>query len=118
MTLNSVGEVSQCGVDGAHVAQLSSLRKLALGLSRQQHTLFVARQCVGVVADSCVHMAQTAESSRRSLKSQIHTTYSTLVTIHRPRSKVTVTVLQKIFRPVFRLFEYYTVVLFSCSNLS
>lgn len=69
VALNSIGEVSQRRVHGAHVAQLASLRELALGLSRQQHTLFMTRQCVGVVTDSCVHMAQTAEGIGRSLKS-------------------------------------------------
>lgn len=73
VALNSIREVSQCCVHGAHVAQLASLRELALGLSRQQHTLFMARQSVGVVTDSCVHMSQTAERIRRSLESHKHT---------------------------------------------
>lgn len=67
MTLNSVSEVSQGGVHGAHVAQLPGLRELAPGLSGQQDALFVARQRVGVVADGSVHMTQTAEGSRRCL---------------------------------------------------
>lgn len=76
VALNCIGEVSKCRVHSAHVAQLASLGELALGLSRQQHTLFMARQCVGVVTDSCVHMAQTAESIGRSLKSHQHTPVS------------------------------------------
>lgn len=73
VALNSISEVTQCCVHGAHVAQLASLGELALGLSRQQHTLFMACQSIGVVTDSRVHMAQTAERIRRSLKSHKHT---------------------------------------------
>lgn len=85
VALNSVGEVSQCCVHGAHVAQLASLGELALGLSCQQHTLFMARQCVGVVTDSCVHMAQTAEGIGRCLKSHKHK----LVSIQSPAKRGT-----------------------------
>lgn len=74
VALHGVGEVSQRCVHGAHVAQLASLGELALRLSRQQHTLFMAGQRVGVVTDSCVHMAQTAESIGRSLESHQHHT--------------------------------------------
>lgn len=73
MTLNSVGEVSQCRVHGAHVAQLPGLAEPTLGLSGQQHALFVARQGVGVVADRCVDVTQTAEGVGRSLKQHRHT---------------------------------------------
>lgn len=69
VALNGISEVSQCCVHGAHVAQLASLGELALGLSRQQHTLFVACQGIGVVADSHVHVAQAAERVRGCLKS-------------------------------------------------
>lgn len=84
VTLNSVGEVSQCRVHGAHVAQLPGLAEPTLGLSGQQHALFVARQGVGVVADCCVHMTQTAEGVGRSLK-QHRTLVSVQIseTIHR-----------------------------------
>lgn len=68
VALNGVGEVSQRRVDGAHVAQLPGLRQPAPGLARQQHTLFMAGQSVGVVADGRVHVTQTAEGGRRSLK--------------------------------------------------
>lgn len=69
MALNGIGEVSQRRVHGAHVAQLASLGELAPGLSRQKHTLLMARQRVRVVTDGGVHVAQTAESVGRSLKS-------------------------------------------------
>lgn len=87
VALNSIGEVSQCCVNGAHVAQLASLGELALGLSCQQHTLFMARQCVGIVADSCVHVAQTAESIGRSLES--HNNKNTPVSVQSRQRKHT-----------------------------
>lgn len=63
VALDGVGKVSQCRVDGAHVAQLAGLSELALGLPCQQHALLVASQGVGVVANGHVHVAQAAEGA-------------------------------------------------------
>lgn len=76
MTLDGVGEVSQCGVNGTHVAQLARLRQLAPGLAGQQDTLFVAGQSVGVVPYGGVHMAQAAEGARRRLQSHTYSTHN------------------------------------------
>lgn len=77
VTLDGVGEVSQCGVNGTHVAQLARLRQLAPGLAGQQDTLFVAGQSVGVVPYGGVHMAQAAEGTRRRLQSHTVRTITT-----------------------------------------
>lgn len=60
VALDSIGKVSQRRVHSPHVAQLASLGEPALVLTRQQHTLLMAGQCVGVVTNSCVHVTQTA----------------------------------------------------------
>lgn len=75
VALDSVGEVSQRRVDGAHVAQLAGLGELALGLSGKQHALLVAGQGVRVVADGHVHVAQAAEGVRCGLEFHIDHRY-------------------------------------------
>lgn len=76
VALNGADDVPQRRVHRPHVAQLTCFGQPTLGLSRQQHALLVARQRVGIVADGCVHVAQTAEGIGRRLKPETQVSHT------------------------------------------